>query len=164
MPFHAGLLRFPLAPARPAKAHLKAIKHQHRQGRWRARWLFFGGRLWQSSLDLGFGFGPEPLHQGADRGGFHPIPELGRQFGRRFIRRGHGAEVSQFVFQRRTELLVGAQAPALPHRTAPMTVSGIFSAPHLQRDRTEGRAQMHCLLPPVVGFASALGGKLRRSG
>ena len=36
----------------------------------------------------------------------------GRQLGRRFIRDGDGAEVRQFVFQRRTELLVCAQAPA----------------------------------------------------
>ena len=160
MPFHTGFLRPLPAPTRPAKARLKPVEHQHRQRCRRPRRLLFAGRSGKPGLHLGLGFGPEPLRQGADRGVLHRIAE----FGRRFIRRGHGPKVSQLVFQRRTELLVGAQPPVFPLRTAPVAVNGILSAPHLQPARTEGRAQAHRLLPPVLDFASALGGKLRRGG
>ena len=65
---------------------------------------------------------------------------------------GDGAEAGQFVFQGGAELLMGVQTPAVAHRTAPMSVSGIFSVPHAQGERPEGGAQMHRLAAPMVAL------------
>ena len=165
VPFHAGLRRFLLPPAGAAKAHLKPVEHQHRQRRRRAGGDFFlRGRC---AAGPGFALRPWPpsrCTKRLDRGVFHRTAHLGRQFRRRLIRAGHGGEVSQFVFQRRTELLVGAQSPVLPDRTAPASVSRILSVPHAQGHRAEGGAQVHRLPPPMLRFAPALGEKLRRGG
>ena len=77
-------------------------------------------------MGLCFGLGSEPLHQYLDRRVFYRTADFGRQFRRRLLRSVPGGEVPPLVFQGRTELLMGRQAPALPDRTAPVTVSKIF--------------------------------------
>ena len=62
VPFHAGFLRLLLSPAGPAKAHLEAIHHQHRQRGRRAGGSFFHRRGFEPGLGLRFGLGPEALH------------------------------------------------------------------------------------------------------
>src|SRR5258705_7781801 len=162
VPFHTGLAVYLETQAGAGVARHEAVNHRHpqlcrRTGRSLSPRLGF-----KRGLGLAFGTRAQTLDQRMDGGVFDRHPDFARQLRGALIRSSHAGEISQFVFQRGGELLMGAQRPALPDGNAPRAVSRIFSAPHVEHDHAEGRAQLHPFPAPMPDLLGVVGEKSRR--
>jgi hypothetical protein len=89
------------------------------------------------------------------------MSQLAQQRRAAFIRRGHGQGEGQLLSPPRTQLLMGRQFPALPQRTAPVTVARVLPIPLPEFNDARASIQMKPIRVAMDQPPLALGGKPR---